>query len=85
MRYPRIAVLLLTALAGCAAHRVRKEASLTLQCEESLQVLENRKYASWVAEGCGRQAFCSLPDVEDAEVQCAGGAPPRTALAELGS
>ena len=85
MKLANVAVALVMVCSGCASQRVRREASLVLQCNDSLEVRKNLEHDTWVAEGCGRQAFCSLPEVDKAEVQCAGGAEGRTPIAELGS
>ncbi len=62
---------------GCASGRIREAAEVTLNCSKGVRVKENLENKGWVADGCGRQAFCVVPPVEGADVQCAGGAPPR--------
>lgn len=76
--YPLI--LLTTVAFGCVSTRVREEAKLTLSCDV-VHVEENDEHQSWVARGCGREAICEVPDVKDADVQCAGGAAPRSTKA----
>lgn len=63
---------------GCISGRVRDAAELTLSCPKGVRVQENRENKGWVADGCGRQAFCVVPEVKGSDVQCAGGAPPRS-------
>ncbi len=64
------------ALLGCVTGRVRAEAASTLDCpKDQVSVGDERPKGTWLAKGCGRAAVCSLPDVDGAEIQCAGGGP----------
>ncbi|MGQ0506959.1 MAG: hypothetical protein ACT4TC_16735 [Myxococcaceae bacterium] len=61
---------------GCLGLRVRDEASVVLSCPNLDSVDEDERNNAWTVEGCGRVAYCCTPP-QDAEVQCAGGAPGR--------
>jgi hypothetical protein len=56
---------------GCAAMKIRDEASTVLSCSKEKIKVEQKRSDTWLAEGCGRAAICQLP--EGAEVQCVGG------------
>jgi hypothetical protein len=64
-----------SSLFACTAGRVRSEASPTLKCSAHRVSVEEKEPGKWLATGCGRAAICELPEVADAEPQCAGGAP----------
>jgi hypothetical protein len=66
-------VACLIGLAGCVTPRVRTEAHLALQCPEAQIQLTAKGPGTWEAVGCGRLAVCNLPDIDGAEVSCAGG------------
>ena len=62
---------------GCVSARVREAAEQTLDCGGQIQLEQSREHRGWSAVGCGRQAYCVVPQEHDAEVVCAGGGPAR--------
>jgi TonB family protein len=61
-------------LAGSATSRIRHEAASALRCPEGEVELQQLEDGDWLAKGCGRGAFCTLPAEADAKVQCREGA-----------